>query len=67
MAKKKEMSYEAAMKQLQEIVDNLENNTLGIDTLSKQLQEAQELIAFCKKRLGEVEEEVKTVLENGKR
>lgn len=67
MVKKKELTYEVAMEQLKAIIENLENNSLGIDSLSKELEKAQALLAFCKERLGQVEQEVKTVLEDGQR
>lgn len=62
---KKEITYEAAMTQLEDIVNHLENNALGIDSLSEQLAKAQELITFCKERLKHVETDVKKILENG--
>lgn len=65
MAKKQELSYEEAMAELTQIVDNIENNSLGVDSLSEELKKAQTLIAFCKKRLGKVEQDVKHILEDG--
>ena len=53
------MTYEAAMRELQNIVDALQENTLGIDDLSDQLKRAAELIAFCREKLRTTDEEIK--------
>lgn len=55
----KDMSYEAAMRELQSIVDALQENTLGIDDLSAQLKRAAALIAFCREKLRTTDEEIK--------
>ncbi|PHN06919.1 exodeoxyribonuclease VII small subunit [Flavilitoribacter nigricans] len=52
------MTYEAAMGELQDIVDALQENTLGIDDLSERLQRAAELINFCRQKLRSTEEEI---------
>lgn len=65
MAAKKE-SYEQAMTKLEQIVAQIERGELDIDQLSAKLKEAKELIAFCKKRLYQVDEEVKKLLEADK-
>jgi exodeoxyribonuclease VII small subunit len=53
------MTYEAAMRELQDIVDALQENSLGIDDLSDQLKRAAELIAFCREKLRTTDEEIK--------
>lgn len=65
MVKKQERSYEEAMDELTQIVDKIEDSSLGIDSLSQELKKAQTLIAFCKERLGKVEQDVKQILEDG--
>ena len=62
MAAKKE-SYEESMKRLEAIVEQIENGELDIDRLSANLKEAKQLVAFCKKRLFEVDSEVKELLQ----
>ncbi len=62
MTAKKE-SYEASMKRLEAIVEQIENGELDIDQLSANLKEAKQLVAFCKKRLFEVDSEVKELLQ----
>lgn len=52
------MTYEAAMRELQDIVDALQENSLGIDDLSERLQRAAELIAFCREKLRSTDQEI---------
>ena len=65
MAAKKE-TYEQAMMNLEQIVSQIEKNELDIDQLSTKLKEANELIAFSKKILYQVDNEVKKLLEPDK-
>jgi exodeoxyribonuclease VII small subunit len=60
----KEIKYEAAMKQLEGIVSKMENGELDIDSLSKELKHAQELIKLCKDKLQKTEEEVNKIMNN---
>lgn len=57
-----EPKYEDAIKQLESIVEKLENNELDIDELSKQLKTAQRLIKLCKDRLTKTDAEIKKIL-----
>ncbi|MBR3091714.1 MAG: exodeoxyribonuclease VII small subunit [Bacteroidaceae bacterium] len=61
---KDEMTYEKAMKRLEEIVDKVENGQMDIDSLSATLKEAQQLVAFCRDKLTKVDAEIKKILEN---
>jgi exodeoxyribonuclease VII small subunit len=58
----KEYTYAAAVTRLEEILRTVENGTEDIDNLYKLLKEADELIKFCRARLYEVDEEVKSLL-----
>ena len=62
--KKDELTYEAAMQQLEEIVAGFEQGNLEIDQLSNKLKEAQELLKYCKTRLLKVEKDVKKILDH---
>ena len=62
--KKDELTYEAAMEQLETIIAGFEQGSLEIDQLSAKLKEAQELLKFCKTRLLKVEKDVKKILDN---
>ncbi len=58
----KDLTYEQATARLEEIVNALEHNTLELDSLSGHIREAQELLAFCRKKLDKVENEVNKTL-----
>lgn len=63
---KKNIKYEEAISELENIVRQMENNELDIDSLSEQLKKAQELIAFCKNKLTKTNEEIQGILEKSK-
>ena len=50
--KKTELKYEEAMKRLEEIVHQIENGEMDIDSLADKLKEAKSLMTFCKKNCG---------------
>ncbi len=58
----KKLTYTAAMKQLEEIVSQLEDNTLDIDLLAEKVKTAQELIKFCRDKLYKTDEEIQKLL-----
>ena len=60
----KETTYEAAIKQLEDIVSKIENDELDIDSLSQQLKTAQRLIKLCKDKLAKTDEEITKILGN---
>lgn len=59
---KKEMKYEEAVRQLEEIVEKMETGEPDIDVLGAELKKAQQLIRFCKDKLTRTDEEIKKVL-----
>lgn len=60
---KQEIKYEAAVQELEEIVDKMENDELDIDQLSEQLKRAKTLVKLCKDKLTKTDEEIKKLLE----
>lgn len=52
------MKYEEAIKQLETIVQKMENDEYDIDQLAEQLKKAKELITMCKDKLTKTEEEL---------
>lgn len=58
------MKYEEAMKRLEKIVAEIEENKLDMDRIGESLKEARELIKFCKDKLYETDEEIKKILES---
>lgn len=65
MSKKKsgEFSYTVAMKELQEIVANLQNDAVSIDELAEKVLRASELIKICKEKLHQTEEAIQEMNE----
>lgn len=60
----KELNYEEAVKQLEDIVTKMENDELDIDQMSGQLKVAQRLIKQCKDKLTKADAEIKKILDN---
>lgn len=58
----KEMNYEEAVQQLENIVQRMENDELDIDELTTELKKAQQLIKMCKAKLTKVDEDIKKIL-----
>ena len=56
------MKYEDAIKELETIVSQVENNELDIDQLATRLKEARKLIKFCKDKLYKTDEKIKALL-----
>ena len=58
------MKYEEAIKQLDEIVQKMENDEYDIDPLGEQMKKARELIKMCKDKLTKTDEEVQRMLKD---
>ena len=56
------MKYEQAVRELEEIVERMENDELDIDQLSEQLKRAKTLVKLCKDKLTKTDEEIKKLL-----
>lgn len=59
----RELKYETAMRQLEDIANKMEKGELDIDSLCEQLKTAQKLIKMCKAKLASTESEIKSVLD----
>lgn len=57
-----ELTYEAAMEQLEKLARDMENGDIAIDQLATKLKEAQQLLQFCKDKLTKADEEVRKLL-----
>lgn len=57
----KHLTYTKATERLNEIMQLIESEQLDIDSLTATLKEANQLLAFCKDRLYQVEQEVKEI------
>ena len=60
---KKVIKYEEAVKELEEIVRQMESDRLDIDVMSDRLKRAQELITICKSKLKKTDEEIRKILD----
>ena len=49
------LTYDSALRELQNIVNALQEDALGIDELSEQVKRAAVLIQFCKEKLRSTE------------
>jgi Exonuclease VII small subunit. len=56
------LKYSDAIKRLEEIVSNIENEEYDIDVLTDYVAEATKLIAFCKSKLHRTEEDINKIL-----
>lgn len=56
------LKYSDAIKRLEEIVSNIENEEYDIDVLTEYVAEATKLIAFCKSKLHRTEEDINKIL-----
>lgn len=58
----KEIKYDDAFDELQQIVTALEDGDISVDELSSKIKRASELIQLCKKKLTTTEEDVSKIL-----
>ena len=59
----KKFSYTEAIKELEQIVAEIEQGEITVDTLSEKVKRASELIKICKKKLTSTEQDVNKILE----
>lgn len=62
---KKEINYEEALDQLEEIARKMENGEFEVDELVAQLKKAQQLIKLCNDKLRSTDEEIQKILKQG--
>lgn len=58
----KKINYEAALSEIEEIVNKMENDEFDIDQLSVNLKRAQTLIKLCRDKLTKTDTEIKKLL-----
>ena len=61
---KKDISYNDAVKEIEEILHQIENEELDIDILSEKVKRVSTLLKLCKKKLHQTENEVQKILED---
>lgn len=62
--KDSKLTYEAAYKELESIISDIEEGEIGVDVLSEKVKRAAELIAFCKQKLAATETDVQKILDD---
>lgn len=58
----KELSYAQAMAKIEEIVRAMNENTLDVDALGKEVERAVELISLCKSKLQKAQNQIDKAL-----
>lgn len=62
MAKK--IKYAEAIKEIEEILGEIESNEIDVDELSTKVKRAADLIKICKEKLNKTETEIQEVLKS---
>ncbi len=60
---KKKPTYESALKELQHILAELQDQQVSVDELSSKVKRAAELVKFCKEKLRKVKDETDRLFE----
>ena len=56
------ITYEAALKQLEETVEKMERGEMTLDAMGKEIKNTQQLIRLCKDKLTKTEEEINAII-----
>jgi len=59
---KKEISYENATNEIEEILAKLENDELNVDELTSNIQRVSKLLKLCKTKLHSTEKQIESIL-----
>lgn len=57
----KENKYDNAIKELENLLERMENNDISIDDMPAELKKAQQLIKTCRQQLLKTDEELKKI------
>ncbi|MGZ5248111.1 MAG: exodeoxyribonuclease VII small subunit [Flavitalea sp.] len=60
----KNLKYEEAYRELQQITEEIENETVSVDDLAEKVKRASELIRLCQNKLKSAETEVSNIIKN---
>lgn len=60
---KKEISYQEAINQIEDILGKIENEELDVDELAKNVKKVSELIKFCRDKLHKTEADVEKIIQ----
>jgi len=59
----KKLTYSAALEELENIIQEIENEEISIDDLSVKVKRASSLLKFCKEKLRSTEGDINAILE----
>lgn len=59
---KEKLSYETAIKELEQIVNDIEFGDISVDDLSDRIKRSAVLVKFCREKLKSTEEDVAEIL-----
>lgn len=62
MSAKKEISYAEAIREVENILEKLNSDSLDVDQLGAEVHRAAELIGLCKEKLRRAEDQVAKVI-----
>ena len=62
--KEKQVSYDKAFEELQQIISEMESGEISVDLLSEKVKRAAELIQLCKNKLTSTENDVQQILKD---
>ncbi len=62
MHMEEKIKYEEAVREIERIVRQMENDELDLDSLAGQLKRAQELLKLCRDKLTKTESDINAVL-----
>jgi exodeoxyribonuclease VII small subunit len=60
------LTYNEAYNELSKLVDQIEDDTIQLDTLAEKVKQAKELIDYCETRLRTIEKNVESALTDKK-
>jgi len=63
MAKKQAQTYKDALNEIEDIITEIEDETIDVDVLAEKVKRAADLIKYCRGKLVKTEKEVAKVLE----
>ena len=58
---KSDLTFDKAFKDLTELVEEIENDEIKVDTLAAKVKQANELIKFCETKLRNIQVEINDV------
>jgi exodeoxyribonuclease VII small subunit len=60
------LTYNEAYSELSKLVDQIEDDTIQLDTLAEKVKQAKELIDYCEARLRSIDKDVEAALSDTK-